>query len=104
MNVQKYDEEKLVVNSLWNLGFLVMVMTDSILEESRLNAEKTLTRQCICMRVTQLAVIAQLLGFAAGKSLSTQGVYLRATLCSNTKKPVVKKSTVDSSASELFYV
>ena len=37
------------------------------------------------MRGTQLAVMAQLLGFAAGKSLSNQGVYLRATLCGNTR-------------------
>ena len=40
--------------------------------------------KAVYMRGTQLAVIAQLLGFAAGKSLSTQGVSLPTALCSNT--------------------
>ena len=40
--------------------------------------------KAVYIRGTQLAVIAQLSGFAAGKSLSTQGVCSPAALCSNT--------------------
>ena len=40
--------------------------------------------KAVYMQGTQLAVIAQLLGFAAGKNLSTQGVCSPTALCCNT--------------------